>query len=93
MTLETTTHKSSPVLGFKGGTAAYLFYGLERFSTDLDFDLLSSDKEDFIFETINNILARYGTIKKARKKRYNIFFLLSREEGQELFLPLALFRH
>ena len=25
-----------PVLGFKGGTAAYLFYGLNRFSVDLD---------------------------------------------------------
>lgn len=29
-----------PFLGFKGGTAAYLFYDLNRFSVDLDFDLL-----------------------------------------------------
>lgn len=28
-------------LGFKGGTALMLFYDLPRFSTDLDFDLLS----------------------------------------------------
>lgn len=27
-------------LGFKGGTAAMLFYGLPRFSVDLDFNLL-----------------------------------------------------
>jgi len=34
-----------PFLGFKGGTAAYLFYGLDRFSVDLDFDLLDKKKE------------------------------------------------
>lgn len=94
MTLEIATHKNilvhilkniyddpkiGPVLGFKGGTAALLFYGLERFSTDLDFDLLDQDKEDLVFETINNILTQYGTVKEARKKRYNLFFLLSYE--------------
>lgn len=26
-------------LGFKEGTMAYFFYGLDRFSVDLDFDL------------------------------------------------------
>ena len=30
----------APHLGFKGGTAAHLFYGLNRHSVDLDFDLL-----------------------------------------------------
>ena len=28
------------LLGFKGGTCAYFFYNLPRFSVDLDFDLL-----------------------------------------------------
>ena len=27
-------------LGFKGGTALYFFHGLNRFSVDLDFNLL-----------------------------------------------------
>ncbi|MBV6391050.1 MAG: hypothetical protein KPEEDBHJ_00254 [Anaerolineales bacterium] len=27
----------SPFLGFKGGTAALMFHGLDRFSVDLDF--------------------------------------------------------
>jgi len=27
-------------LAFKGGTACYFFHGLDRFSTDLDFDLV-----------------------------------------------------
>lgn len=94
MTLEATTHKNilvhilkdiyddkkiGPVLGFKGGTAAYFFYGLERFSTDLDFDLLDNNKEELVYETINDILARYGTIKESRRKRYTIFFVLSYE--------------
>ena len=39
-----------PLLGFKGGTAAYLFYSLNRFSVDLDFDLLNENKEQEVFE-------------------------------------------
>ena len=34
----------APFLGFKGGTAAMLFYGLDRNSVDLDFDLLDESK-------------------------------------------------
>jgi len=37
-------------LGFKGGTAAPLFYDLPRFSIDLDFDLLDHRKETIVFE-------------------------------------------
>lgn len=92
MTLETNTHKNilihilkdiftdstiGPLLGFKGGTAAYLFYDLSRFSVDLDFDLLDKDKEDYVFEHIKKILEEYGDVKDTRKKRYSIFFLLS----------------
>ena len=36
----------SPLLGFKGGTCAYFFYGLPRFSVDLDFDLLAASDEN-----------------------------------------------
>jgi len=67
----------SYLLGFKGGTAAALFYGLDRFSVDLDFDLLESDKEDYVFEQVKKILESYGTLKEAIKKRFNLFFLLS----------------
>lgn len=66
-----------PHLGFKGGTAAYLFYELPRFSVDLDFDLLNEDKEDVIFERVLTALNEFGQIKEARKKRYSLFFLLS----------------
>ena len=67
----------STILGFKGGTAAALFYGLNRFSVDLDFDLLDEDKEDYVFEHVKQILEGLGTLKEARKKRFNILYLLS----------------
>lgn len=70
----------SPFLGFKGGTAVYLFYGLDRYSVDLDFDLLDDSREDFVFGKIREIMNRYGTMKDARKKRYSLFFLLSYED-------------
>lgn len=94
MTLEITVHKSmllhilkdvysdsimAPALGFKGGTAAYLFYNLSRFSVDLDFDVLDQDQEEYIFEHIRKILEKYGVVKKIQKKRFSLFFLLSYE--------------
>lgn len=69
-----------PALGFKGGTAAYLFHKLDRFSVDLDFDLLDEEKEDEVFGKIKNIIQEYGKIKEARHKRHTIFFLLSYDE-------------
>lgn len=66
-----------PILGFKGGTAAFLFYGLNRFSVDLDFDLLDPDQEDYVFERAGKIISVYGKIKNQRKKRFTLFFELS----------------
>jgi len=97
MTLNISTHKTilvkilkdiysnsalGNVLGFKGGTAANLFYGLNRFSVDLDFDLLDEPKEDYVFEEIKKILENYGEVKEARKKRFNLFYLLSYNEKE-----------
>ncbi len=67
-------------LGFKGGTAAFMLYGLERFSVDLDFDLLDESKEDYVFQQVEEIAKKYGVVKDAEKKRFNLFFLLSYEE-------------
>lgn len=71
-----------PILGFKGGTASNLFYGLNRFSIDLDFDLLDESKEDCVFEEVKKILEKYGVIKEAQKKRFNFFYMLSYEEKE-----------
>lgn len=72
-----------PFLGFKGGTAAYFFYGLSRFSVDLDFDLLDSAKEDYVFEEIKKILKKYGVVKEAEKKRFNLLFVLAYDKKEE----------
>lgn len=71
-----------PLLGFKGGTAAYLFHGLDRFSVDLDFDLLSSDKEDYVFEEVKSILEKFGKVKTADKKRFSLIYILAYEDKE-----------
>lgn len=92
MTINISTHKTilfqilkdlytessvSPYLGFKGGTAAFMFYGLDRFSVDLDFDLLDEASGDWVFERVTQIVARHGELKERFKKRFNFFWLLS----------------
>lgn len=73
----------SPYLGFKGGTAAYLFYELPRYSVDLDIDVLDESKEDYIFEQVLKIIKKYGEVKESEKKRYNLFFLLSYDNKEK----------
>jgi len=67
----------APHLGFKGGTAALLFYGLDRDSVDLDFDLLDETKEKEVFEKIQEISARYGKIMDAQVKRFNLLTVIA----------------
>ena len=50
-------------LGFKGGTCCYFLYELDRFSVDLDFDLLDLKKKEFCFAEIDSILRKYGELK------------------------------
>lgn len=69
-----------PLLGFKGGSAAYLFCDLDRFSVDLDFDLLDKEKEEQVLKKIEKIAKKYGDIKDITNKRYTLFFLLSYSE-------------
>ncbi|MDZ7611988.1 MAG: nucleotidyl transferase AbiEii/AbiGii toxin family protein [Candidatus Moranbacteria bacterium] len=98
MTLDISAHRSlllqilkdiytdteiSPHMGFKGGTAAYFFYGLSRFSVDLDFDLLDKEKEDLVFSKVEKIAQNYGEIKDASKKRHTLFFVISYEEKSQ----------
>jgi predicted nucleotidyltransferase component of viral defense system len=69
----------SSLIGFKGGTCAYFFYGLTRFSVDLDFDLFSVDEttQKLVYKKIQGILGKYGEIKDSHIKLNTIFFLLS----------------
>ncbi|MBI2050815.1 MAG: nucleotidyl transferase AbiEii/AbiGii toxin family protein [Parcubacteria group bacterium] len=67
----------APHLGFKGGTAALLFYHLNRYSVDLDFDLLDERKEKEVFEKLETIARGYGDIRESRLKRYSAIIILS----------------
>lgn len=66
-----------PILGFKGGTAVYLFYNLNRFSVDLDFDLLDEGKIEYVFQRLKEIIKEYGVVKESQKKWHTLFFLIS----------------
>lgn len=69
----------SSLLGLKGGTCAYFFYGLPRFSVDLDFDMLeqSEEKQKIISDKIAVILKKYGQVKDHYVKKHTLFSLLS----------------
>lgn len=69
-----------PLLGFKGGTAAHLFYDLGRFSVDLDFDLLRENKDVIVFEKLANMLREYGSLKEKHRKRHTLIFVLSYDD-------------
>jgi len=69
-------------LGFKGGTAAMLFYKLPRFSVDLDFDLLDPEKKEEVFTKLGEILPHFGQVLEASDKYYTLFFLLSYQKGE-----------
>ncbi len=69
------------VLGFKGGTALYLFHQLPRFSVDLDFDLLDESKKDLVFKKITKIVGGQGELIENRDKYFTLFWLLRYEKG------------
>lgn len=72
------------VLGFKGGTAAMLFYGLPRFSVDLDFDLLEEDKKEVVFEKISLLIPRYGMLSQASEKKSPCFSSSITKKAREI---------
>ena len=69
-------------LGFKGGTALMLFYGLPRFSTDLDFDLINKEKEQVVFKKVHIILLKYGTIYDEALKFFGPVIVLNYGTGE-----------
>lgn len=80
---------------FYGGTALRIFYGLDRFSEDLDFSLLESDPDFSLEPYFDAILAEFKSIgmqvsirEKEKKEKTNIdsAFLKSETEWKELIL-------
>lgn len=77
-------------LGFKGGSAAMFFYGLPRFSVDLDFDLLDEPKKDLVFKKISAFLPKFGKVMEATEKKYTLFFLVSyQKEERQLKIEIS----
>lgn len=70
--------KYSTHFAFKGWTLCYFVYGLDRFSTDLDFDIIKNidDENDFL-QTISQIIGKYWTVKEQYNKLNTYFFLIS----------------
>ena len=57
-------------LAFKGGTALMFFYDLPRFSVDLDFNLLDTDKEKVVHDKVRKILLKYGELTDGETKKF-----------------------
>ena len=74
--------KISPYLVFKGGTACLLFYGLPRYSIDLDFDLIKPNKSTAVYEKIADIINQYGKITDQARKKSTLLFELSYKTGE-----------
>lgn len=68
-------------LAFKGGTALMFFYDLPRFSVDLDFNLLDTDKEKVVHDKVRKILLKYGDIHDEALKFHGSVFVL--DYGQD----------
>lgn len=72
------------ILAFKGGTSLMFFHNLNRFSTDLDFNLLDSDKLDLVYDKVRDILTRFGTIDDEAKKLYGPVLVLNYGKGERM---------
>ena len=72
----------SAQLVFKGGTSLMLFHGLDRFSTDLDFDLRSGI-EGMDFQRLQELALKHIAIKDAALKKNTCLIKGSYEVGMQ----------
>ena len=69
-------------LWFKWWTLLYLLYNLDRFSTDLDFDLVKgiwSINEEKMLADLAQICSNHGTVRDIYNKENTIFLLVDYE--------------
>jgi predicted nucleotidyltransferase component of viral defense system len=52
-------------LALKGGTACYFLYGLDRFSTDLDFDIIHPEAK--IDTILQEVVKKYGELTAGQR--------------------------
>jgi predicted nucleotidyltransferase component of viral defense system len=67
-------------IAFKGGTCAYLFYNLPRFSFDLDFDMLREFSAQDV-GMFREVVSRHGQAKEFRDKQNTLFCLFDYGKG------------
>ena len=72
------------LLAFKGGTSLMFFHNLNRFSTDLDFNLLDADKIDVVYDKVRAILTRFGSIDDEAKIFYGPVLVLNYGKGERM---------
>lgn len=75
-----TTTDLEASLALKGGTCLYLFYNLDRFSIDLDFNLTAENFDDRL---ITAIVSKYLTIGDKFNKHFTWFWLGSYGKGEK----------
>lgn len=65
-------------LAFKGGTCLFMFYGLDRFSVDLDFNLRTGSLDDAL---LTEIIERHLRVIECTDKHNTWFWLGSYEKA------------
>lgn len=73
-----TNPKLQANLAFKGGTCLYMFYELDRFSVDLDFNLRTNNFDDAILDAI---IKKHLQVTDRSDKRNTWFWLGSYEKA------------
>ena len=69
------------------------FHGLNRFSTDLDFNLLVPERLDMVYDKVKAILTRFGTIDDEAKKLYGPVLVLNYGRGERMLKVEISTRH
>lgn len=72
------------IMALNGGTSLMFFHNLNRFSTDLDFNLLDREKLDFVYDKVRAILSRFGTIDDEAKKLFGPVLVLNYGKGERM---------
>jgi predicted nucleotidyltransferase component of viral defense system len=67
-------------ISFKGGTCLYMFYGLDRFSVDLDFNITA---DEFPSDKLSEILGRHLPVLERHNKNNTWLWVGSYEKGQQ----------
>ncbi len=70
----------SEKIAFKGGTCAYFFYNLPRFSFDLDFDMIRAFKAADV-DRFREVMEKHGRAKDFYDKTNTLFCLFDYEKG------------